>query len=249
MISLDESYNLFEIIQKADAGDLEAMSVAVSIIEMEGYLEKDSDEEIRERYVSYLLNMAQNGMKEAYILLGDAYRKGCGVEKNPQEAIIWYTKAAVSGENFGNESIGMMYYEGIDIETDYEKAFTYFTKDEGKKSFCTIYSLGEMYRLGFYVGINYVKSCEYYSEIVYSELRYAELDDYHWRACYRLAYNLHYGLGIEKNLNEALLLLSKANNNINSNDFIIGKGEVTQEEFWNEWVLLNQDIEAAKDYH
>jgi hypothetical protein len=35
MISPDESYNLYEILRKVDAGDTEAMSTAVSIMAME----------------------------------------------------------------------------------------------------------------------------------------------------------------------------------------------------------------------
>jgi hypothetical protein len=241
MISPDESYNLYEILQKADAGDTEAMSTAVSIMAMEGYLEEDADEDIRERYALYLSQMAEAGMREAYILLGDAYRKGQGVKKNINEAVGWYEKAVAAGERFGNECIGMMYYEGTDIEADYEKAYSYFTKDDKRKSFCTIYSLGEMYRRGLYVPRSEEKACKYYQDIVYTNEKNAELDDYYWSACYRLGVAFHYGNGVERNLRDALELVTKAKRKVDSCRDYMEIADITFEEVQKEWIQLNQD--------
>jgi TPR repeat protein len=242
MYTTGTNYNLYEIIQKADNGDLEAMSAAVSIMAMEGYLDdNDADADIIERYVLYLRKMAEGRMPEAYIMLGDAYLNGQGVEKNVKEAIGWYENAVDAGVRFGNECIGMLYYEGKDVKADYEKAYAYFTKDEKKKSFCTIYALGEMYRRGLYVLKNEEKACEYYSEIVYSDDEYASMDDYYWRACYRLGVALHYGNGIEKNLQEAFDLVTEAKKQVDSNRDFMEIVDITFEEVQKEWIQLNQD--------
>ena len=44
--------------------------------------------------------------------------------------------------------------------------------------------------------------------IVYDDGRYPELDDYYWRACFRLAMAYHYGQGTEKDLDMAIDLMS-----------------------------------------
>ena len=80
----------------------------------------------------------------------------------------------------------MIYFNGTEVPADYEKAYAYFTKDDGKKSFCTRYALGEMYRQGLYVEQDVQKAWDYYTGIATDRSPYYELDDYYWRACYRL---------------------------------------------------------------
>ena len=46
----DKKYNLFELLKKADEGDIESMSVAVSLLCAEGYIGSDNTEpDIAER--------------------------------------------------------------------------------------------------------------------------------------------------------------------------------------------------------
>ena len=127
-----KQYNLRELLQKAEKGDLDAMETAVILISAEGYTDDDPEGEIAERQVRYLRTLAESGRSFAYIMLGGAYLKGEGTPQNATEAIRWYEKAAESGIHFGNECIGMLYYEGRDIPCDYQKAYEYFTRDEEK---------------------------------------------------------------------------------------------------------------------
>ncbi len=239
--SPDTQYNLYDLIKKADGGDLDAMETAVSLIAAEGYTEDDPDGEITERRFSYLRQLADSGRTSAYIMLGDAYLQGKGITKDAVEAINWYKKAAENGVMFGNECIGMIYYEGNGVPTDYQKAYEYFTKDNGRKSFCTIYSLGEMYRCGLYVMKDQVKAYDYYSGIVNSEEPYPELDDYYWRACYRVGIALHYGYGVKKDLSTAVEVFAKAKMLYESRGESTVQTGITKEEFYQEWMLLNQD--------
>ena len=241
MYTPGKQYNLYELLQKADEGNLEAMEILVSVLPAEGYTDDDPDGEIAELQVRYLRKLAEAGRKFAYIMLGDACRKGDGTPKNLTEAIHWYEKAAEGGIRFGNECIGMLYYEGTDIPCDYQKAYEYFTRDEDKKSFCTTYALGEMFRQGLYVTKDEAKACEYYDAIVNDDSPYPEMDDYYWRACYRLGMAMHYDLGTEKDLDGAADLLSKAKNLYESRGESAVAGDITEEEFYREWLLLNQD--------
>lgn len=236
-----KQYNLFQLLQKADEGDIEAMEDVVMVLAAEGYLEDDPDGEIAERRISYLRRLAEAGRTTAYIMLGDTYINGTGTSVNPEEAIKWFGLAAENGIPFGNECIGMIYYEGKDIPADHEKAYAYFTKDNCRKSFCTYYALGEMYRRGLFVAQSDEKACEYYSCIVNSRMNGAELDDYYWRACFRLGTACHYGHGAEKDYDLALKLLSKAKTLYGSRSEKAIPCDITKEEFDREWLLLNQD--------
>ena len=240
MYTPGEQYNLYELLQKADEGDAEAMESLVSILPAEGYTDDDTDGEIAERQVRYLRKLAEAGRSFAYIMLGDACLKGSGTPQNPAEAIRWYEKAAESGIRFGNECIGMIYYEGKDIPCDYQKAYEYFTRDEGKKSFCTAYALGEMFRRGLYVTKDEEKAVMNYASIVNDNAPFPEMDDYYWRACYRLGIALHYGLGIERDLGKAADMFSKAKKLYEMKEENASAGDITGKEFYREWLMLNQ---------
>ena len=241
MYTPGEQYNLYDLLMKADAGDLEAMEALVSVLPVEGYTDDDPDGEIAERQVLYLRKLAEAGRSFVYIMLGDACLKGSGTPKNVTEAIQWYEKAVESGIQFGNECIGMLYYEGTDIALDYQKAYEYFTRDEGKKSFCTTYALGEMFRQGLYVMKDEAKACMYYASIVNDDGPCPEMDDFYWRACYRLGVALHYGIGTEKDLDRAVDMFSRAKNLYELKAENAAVGDITGEEFYSEWLLLNQD--------
>lgn len=240
MYTPGKEYNLYELLQKADEGDLNAMETVVSLLAAEGYITDDPEGEIAERQIQYLEKLAEAGKAFACIMLGDAHQKGQGTAKNVKEAIRWYEQAVANGIPFGNECIGLLYYEGKDIPVDYQKAYEYFTKDERKKSFCTTYSLGEMFRKGLFVSKNDKKACDYYEAIVYDDSPYAELDDYYWRACYRLTVAFHYGEGRDKDLDVAVELMSKAKNLYESQGEYV-KDDISKEEFYREWLLLSQD--------
>lgn len=233
--------SLNTLLKEADAGNLEAMKKAVAIIPLEGYLDNDKDGDIRERYKNYLQQLAESGWNAAYIMLGDACTGEKGKFIDPMEAIHYYEKAAENGIPFGNECIGMMYFTGKYIARDYAKAFAYFTKDEGKKSFCTTYALAEMYRRGLFVTRNDEKACEYYSSIVYNESESLQLDEYYWRACYRLGRAMHYGEGVERDLDAALEMIEYARGKAKKQDSSFTDSWIDPAEVEREWLLLNQE--------
>ncbi len=241
-IQIGKPYNLFELIKKADAGDYEAMFDVVMAIDIEGMLADDPDGEIAERRLSYLKQLVNvKGYENSLITLATTYENGDGIKQDSQEAIRLYKKAVKAGIPFGNECIGLIYYQGKGVPADYEKAYQYFTKDNVKKSACTTYSLAEMYRQGLYVEKDETEACSLYENIVYDNSEYAELDDYYWRACFRLGVANHYGQGIEKDLEAAIQLLTKAKTLFDNLDEAYIPKDITKEELYHEWLLLNQD--------
>ena len=244
MYSPNKEYHLTELLKRADAGDLDSMSELVSLLAAEEYLIDPEEQEIQERYIACLETLAASGDVEACIMLGDAYKDGTGVRQDPLAAIEWFARAVERGEPFGNECIGMMYYSENGIPQDYQKAFAYFTKTDERKSFCTLYALGEMYRCGHYVDRNESKACAYYREIVCTDKQYAPMDDYYWRACYRLACAYHYATGIERDLELALIILKTAQE-LRSEGSDDAVSDIPDEEFLREWTRLNQDLEIV----
>ncbi len=239
---IGEPYNLYEMIRKAENGDTEAMFDVVCAIDIDGLDADDPDGEIAARRISYLKELAQTkGYENTLIMLGTSYQQGKGVERDAAEAIKWFEKAVAAGIPFGNECIGSIYYNGDGLPVDYQKAFVYFTKDESENAFCTIYALGEMYRQGLYVEKNPERAAEYYSDIVYDDSNYKEVDDYYWRACYRLAMALHYGWGIEKDIKEALALMAKAKELFDERGEDADQTGISKEDLYREWLLINQD--------
>ena len=63
--------------------------------------------------------MAQNN-------LGDCYRNGIGVEKDPEEAVKWYRKAAEQNNHWGQYWLGYCYENGYGVERDKDKAYHWY---------------------------------------------------------------------------------------------------------------------------
>jgi hypothetical protein len=234
-----ELHELPSLISQAEQGDAEAMYKVVWLIDFENLTADDPGGEIQERRIRYLRHLVQRPeYPEAAILLANAYARGNGVPQAPNEAIRWYKKAVEAGIKFGNECIGMLYFEGRGVPVDHQKAFEHFIKDPGEKSYCTTYALGEMYRQGLYVEKSAEKACEYYAQITGDYHAFSELDDFYWRACYRLGRAKHYGVGTKKDLPEAISLIDKAKKLCAQHAV---EGDISREELTQEWVLLNRD--------
>ena len=183
-----DSLDFRQTVKDANIGDIRAKWDLINYIAVKEADEYSGEYDIDKLYYDTLCDLAEGDDTAAYIMLGDAILRGTGCKQNAEEAIRWYEKAAEKGEYFGNECIGEMYYSGEYVTQDYKKAYEYFTKDEGRKSFCTLYHLAEMYRQGLYVKKDLATAYKYYSEIVYDgEEKRITIDDYYWRACYRLS--------------------------------------------------------------
>lgn len=72
--------------------------------------------------LSDLTAHAQQGNKYAQFYLGKRLQKGLSVKKDPQKAILWYTKAANQGATPAQLNLGRMYSFGKDVAVDEKKA-------------------------------------------------------------------------------------------------------------------------------
>lgn len=65
---------------------------------------------------------AQQGHPRAMAVIGNMYREGEGVPKNPAEAAKWYAQAAQLGNRGAQFSLGSMYEEGEGVPRDVSRA-------------------------------------------------------------------------------------------------------------------------------
>jgi hypothetical protein len=88
------------------------------------------------------------GNARAQCKLGDLYRDGNGLAKNPIKAAFWYRKAADQGDYLGLCEVGFCYYEGIGNEVNYEQAVSWWRKAAEKGDPVSQYRLSLCYSEG-----------------------------------------------------------------------------------------------------
>ena len=88
------------------------------------------------------------GILGAMINLGNHYRTGKGIDKNPTKAAYWYQKAAERNMEFGQFNLGLMYYQGDGIPQDYSQALYWWKKAANNGHDEASYNLGTMYQEG-----------------------------------------------------------------------------------------------------
>lgn len=154
-------------------------------------LELSNLEELRER--------AEQGDSCAKFEIGEIYYEGKLVEKNIQTAVEWFEKAADDyKEKFSQMKLGRMYEIGDGVEQDYLKAIKYYER----AAFTSPLQNEALYRLAlFYLnGYGYEQNYEYAASMFEVLLN----DEYIPEAKYQYGRCLEYGIGIDKDLDQAL---------------------------------------------
>lgn len=88
------------------------------------------------------------GNARAQCKLGDLYREGNGLAKNPKKAIYWYRKAADQGDYLGLYELADCYFEGIGNEISQEQAVSWWRKAAEKGDPVSQYRLSRCYSEG-----------------------------------------------------------------------------------------------------
>ena len=77
----------------------------------------------------FILADAENdGLEEAQVALGDAYREGKGVDRNIVEALNWYVKAADADNEYALLRLGNIYEKGDGVVADRQIAAKYYKR-------------------------------------------------------------------------------------------------------------------------
>lgn len=87
---------------------------------------EESAKAIQEKDYQTALSEARKGADandpRAYYLLGEIYKNGLGVDRNPSEAVNWYQKAATKGVVVAVSKLAMAYSRGEGVVKDKDKA-------------------------------------------------------------------------------------------------------------------------------
>jgi Sel1 repeat len=71
---------------------------------------------------------AEQGDAAAETELGGMYEQGQGVQKDYQQAFLWFTKAAAQEYAFAENALGFMYEQGQGVQKDYKQALQWYKK-------------------------------------------------------------------------------------------------------------------------
>ena len=87
-----------------------------------------SDPSGSEPYSPALAQRANRGRADAQCSIGLCYENGTGIEKNDEEAVRWYRKAAEQGFAPAQSKLGFSYMRGTGVEKNEEEAVRWFRK-------------------------------------------------------------------------------------------------------------------------
>ena len=166
-------------------------------------LDKDSEEQ-KSRFKTcfeQLLLRSDVGDIFAQCQLGYMYDNGYGAEKDKEQAVRWYQKAADNGCTEAQNLLARMYYLGQGVSKNYEKAFEWFKKAAEKGHSTAQVNLGTMYRDGKGVRQDAVKAIEWFQKAI-------EQGEPVGKYC--LAWMHEMGRGTAPNIEEAVKLYREA---------------------------------------
>ena len=93
-----------------------------------------------------VVEQGQSHVIEAQYCLGCFYYDGEGVEKDYQQAIYWYGKAAEKGHVMAQYLLGECYFNGIGIAVDYQQAIYWYKKAASQRYMPAINRLTQINR-------------------------------------------------------------------------------------------------------
>lgn len=92
--------------------------------------------------------LAEQGMREAQVNLGNLYMRGLGVAQDYAEAKHWYEQAARQGDAQAESKLGILYFYGLGVPIEMSEAARWFSKaaERGEASAQAV--LGALYVSG-----------------------------------------------------------------------------------------------------
>jgi len=136
--------------------------------------------------------------------IGYMYGNGYGgVNKDDENAIIWYKQAALLGDLVGQSNLGVQYEYGKGVEQNYSEAASWYRKAAEMDYANAQYNLGIRYNNGEGVGgVDYTKAFYWLSR---------SADQGSPISQYEIGVMYYYGKGVEKDFDKAQDWFAKAN--------------------------------------
>ncbi len=91
---------------------------------------------------------AKKGIADSQYKIGEMYEKGRGTQKDMQQALIWFHKAAEQYHLKSRYKLGYLHYHGTGVPVDKTKAYTYLKIPAQNGDVRAQYYLGHLYADG-----------------------------------------------------------------------------------------------------
>jgi len=134
-----DNKKLKDLLKKAEQGDTQAQY---------DYAYKHRSKRKYDEAARWYKPAAENMHAQAQLALGQLYKEGNGVEKNPAQAVLWFQKAADQGLAEAMYELGCCYMVGEGIEKDSAKAASQFMKAAEQEYGYAQYEIGCCYMIG-----------------------------------------------------------------------------------------------------
>ncbi len=164
---------------------------------------KGQDSTMSKKVAAQLLITAAND-SNAYAMnvLGMAYLRGIGVEKDVNKAIDWWMLAAQKGYAYAYYNLGMLYKNGKHgIKQDFEKACSFYKKGVEANSLLCRYCYGFMLYKGLGCQQSYKEAISYFQKAAAKK---------HTPSLYMLGLCYRNGYGVEQDEEMGIYYLSQA---------------------------------------
>lgn len=117
---------------------------------------------IKNDYLRHIQQEAKAGKATAQNQLGQFYLKGDGVPQSPQQAALWFNKAAQQGEAVAQYNLAMLYAQGVGIVKDDKTALKWLELSAKQGYAIAQTSLGLIYEKGKGQPVDLNKALYYY---------------------------------------------------------------------------------------
>ncbi|MFT2090752.1 tetratricopeptide repeat protein [Paraglaciecola sp. 2405UD69-4] len=104
--------------------------------------------EIAKTVIDEVEKLAASQIPEALFLMGTAYAEGLGKSLNPEQAVVWYRRAAVLGNVLAQHNLGNAYAFGKGVDQSDELAIKWWLMAAEQGDAIPQYQLGLAYEKG-----------------------------------------------------------------------------------------------------
>ena len=196
--------NLYEMIKKADSGDVEAQYEVAKYI-IFGDFHEDVEPDWAERAIHYFKSAAARGNSNAMCYLGATYNVGRGVKPDIYEAIYWWRQSASLLNKYAYRPLSS--YDGKEPDGSYgKKCFNYLFKGAILGNAECISEIGAMFFDGEFLDADQRLAFKLY-RVSYNTIE-DNADDY-GEICLRLGMCYNDGTGVEQDLVKAKFFFTK----------------------------------------
>jgi TPR repeat protein len=119
---------------------------------------------VASRVIERVEELAAQGEAEALFLMGTAYAEGLGVEVDPEEAVLWYRRAAELGNVLAQHNLGNVHFAGEGVPQSDSLAVEWWLKAASQGDAIPALRLGTMYEDGRGVTRDLAEARRWYGE-------------------------------------------------------------------------------------